>query len=203
MAREFVHLNVDVSDLVQEGACALVIAAKAFDSGRRVPFEAYARKRIRGAMVDYLSRQSLLSVSDWGARKLRRFQREDRAQRMGNEPTNIEWREAHSVERRLDHEALSLDSVGQERAPFAEPHETVAAETLAAHVQEALDALPSMAAELIRRRAGLDGRHGQTLEELSEFFGVSREELRQLERTTLHALVGHVSIGAAATLLKS
>lgn len=48
-------------DLLQCGAMGLLQAMESWDSGRGVPFEAWARLRIRGAMLDELRRQDYLS----------------------------------------------------------------------------------------------------------------------------------------------
>jgi RNA polymerase sigma factor for flagellar operon FliA len=45
---------VDVDELVGLGAQGLVDAARRFDAGRGVPFAAYARPRVQGAMLDGL-----------------------------------------------------------------------------------------------------------------------------------------------------
>lgn len=46
--------SVEVDDLISAGTLGLVEAADRFELGRGVPFEAFARSRIRGAMVDSL-----------------------------------------------------------------------------------------------------------------------------------------------------
>ena len=44
----------DLDDLVQIGGLALLSAAARYDPGRGIPFQAYARHRIRGAILDAL-----------------------------------------------------------------------------------------------------------------------------------------------------
>jgi RNA polymerase sigma factor FliA len=48
-------------DLLQCGSMGLLQALESWDPGRGVPFEAWARLRIRGAMLDELRRQDTLS----------------------------------------------------------------------------------------------------------------------------------------------
>src|SRR5580692_8017041 len=48
-------------DLLQCGAMGLMQALESWDQTRGVPFEAWARLRIRGAMLDELRRQDYLS----------------------------------------------------------------------------------------------------------------------------------------------
>jgi RNA polymerase sigma factor FliA len=62
--------SVDRADLTSAGLEALVGAARAFDPERGVPFTAYARTRIRGALVDELRSY------DWASRGVRRTARD-------------------------------------------------------------------------------------------------------------------------------
>ncbi|MCP5141609.1 MAG: RNA polymerase sigma factor FliA [Chromatiales bacterium] len=48
--------SVQVDDLIQSGMEALLEAAANYDSATGVPFEAYARLRVRGSMIDELRR---------------------------------------------------------------------------------------------------------------------------------------------------
>jgi RNA polymerase sigma factor for flagellar operon FliA len=52
---------VDRDDLMSAGMLGLTEAARAFDATRGVPFDAYARTRIRGAVLDELRRRDPLS----------------------------------------------------------------------------------------------------------------------------------------------
>jgi len=44
----------EMPDLIGEGVIGLIEAANRFDPGRGIPFGVYARKRIRGAVLDFL-----------------------------------------------------------------------------------------------------------------------------------------------------
>lgn len=68
MGRVPSHVNRD--DLTSAGLTALVLAARAFDAERGVPFDRYAATRIRGALLD-----ELRSV-DWASRSVRRRARD-------------------------------------------------------------------------------------------------------------------------------
>ena len=57
--------HVGREDLVSAGQLALTQAATAFDPTRGVPFPAYARTRIRGALIDELR------TVDWASRGVR------------------------------------------------------------------------------------------------------------------------------------
>ncbi len=50
--------SIDIGDLVQDGVIGLIDAAHRFDEGRRVKFETFAERRIRGAMIDALRKDA-------------------------------------------------------------------------------------------------------------------------------------------------
>jgi RNA polymerase sigma factor for flagellar operon FliA len=62
--------QVEVSELVSVGVLGLIEAANRYQPGLGVPFDAFARRRIHGAMLD------ALRGLDWVPRSLRRLQRE-------------------------------------------------------------------------------------------------------------------------------
>lgn len=82
--------HVGREDLVSAGQLALTQAATAFDPTRGVPFPAYARTRIRGALIDELR------AVDWASRGVRsRARSRDNAveclgARLGRTPTRAE-----------------------------------------------------------------------------------------------------------------
>ena len=63
---ERLPLHVCLEDLVQAGVIGLIDAVRSYDATKEVPFPAYAKFRIRGAILD-----SLRDL-DWGSRLLRR-----------------------------------------------------------------------------------------------------------------------------------
>ncbi len=50
--------STDINDLVQDGVIGAMDAAEAFDPTRGVKFETFAERRIRGAMIDALRKES-------------------------------------------------------------------------------------------------------------------------------------------------
>ncbi len=57
--------HIEVEELTQAGAFGLIDAADRFDDDKGIAFPAYAKHRIRGAMLDHLRAQ------DWASRGLR------------------------------------------------------------------------------------------------------------------------------------
>src|SRR6187549_2991951 len=82
--------QVEISDLISVGVLGLIDAATRYKPGLGVPFDAFARRRIQGAMLDSLRDM------DWAPRSLRRLRRDvDSAmagarRRLGREPEDLD-----------------------------------------------------------------------------------------------------------------
>ncbi len=85
-----VPAHVDRDELTSAGLTALVLAARSFDPTRGVPFTAFARTRIRGALLDELRGR------DWATRTVRQAARRVDTARtqltaaLGRTPTDVE-----------------------------------------------------------------------------------------------------------------
>ena len=89
--------QVDVDDLISAGVLGLITACNRYDSGRAVPFETYARHRVRGAIVD------AIRAMDWVPRSVRRkadyieTTRKTLHRQAGRQPTRLEMAGALEV----------------------------------------------------------------------------------------------------------
>jgi RNA polymerase sigma factor for flagellar operon FliA len=86
--------SVDLDDLIGAGLLGLLDAVDRFEEARGIPFEAYARTRIQGAILDALRAEDHLSRRD-----RRRGREADRAEeklrsKLKREPTDDELRRA-------------------------------------------------------------------------------------------------------------
>jgi len=85
-------------DLVSAGMVGLAQAARGFDDSRGVPFDRYAKRRIKGALLDELR------VHDWASRPVRARARhmnqidEQLSARLGRRPTEAEVARAMDVD---------------------------------------------------------------------------------------------------------
>ena len=61
-----VPVHVELDDLIHAGTLGLVDAAEKYQSGKEIAFPAYAKHRIRGAILDSMRQ------SDWASRDLRK-----------------------------------------------------------------------------------------------------------------------------------
>ncbi|SRR5579872_214655 len=120
--------HVPFEDLVHAGVIGLIEAVRSYEAEKSVPFKAYAKFRIRGAIID-----SLRDL-DWGSRPLRRKGRRMEeaiatlSAKLGRQPEEDEIAEEMGVSIEKLHEiALRLDGlklVGQQVNSVAEGSET-------------------------------------------------------------------------------
>ncbi|WP_241153673.1 sigma-70 family RNA polymerase sigma factor [Nocardioides pantholopis] len=189
--------HVDRDDLRSAGLAALVLAARAFEAERGVPFARYASTRIRGAIMD-----ELRSV-DWASRSVRRRGREVEEARnrlavtIGQLPDNaavaaalgIEAEEVTASDEDLTRASvLSLQATveGPEGAAGSLAEALVSAgptpEALVLH-RERLQYLGEAIAELpARQRAVVEGYFlaEQPMAEIAEELGVSESRVSQI-----------------------
>ena len=92
--RERLPQQVDLEDLVSAGVIGLMEALRSFDASKNIQFKAFAKFRIKGAILDSLREL------DWGSRSLRRKGRE-----IAEATTRLEARLGrHPVESEIAHE---------------------------------------------------------------------------------------------------
>jgi RNA polymerase sigma factor FliA len=199
--------QVEVSELISVGVIGLIDAAGRFKPSLGVPFDAFARRRIHGAMLD-----SLRDL-DWAPRAVRKLRREVDAVilrlrgELGREPEGEEVAAAMNVpeaeyDRMLDQlrsadlatirEAsgerdlleLAIDSA---EGPFA----TVHRQELRQHLAAAIVQLP----ERERQILALYYEQELTLAEIGEVIGLGESRISQLRTQALarlRTLLGHV-----------
>lgn len=200
--------SVKAEDLEGYGMIGLLEAIDRFDLDRGIPFEAFARLRIRGAMYDYLRTLDLLPRV--ARRTVHRVQTEANTltRRLGRAPTDDELAEATGlaaarVDRALvdAHAGTPVSLEGEfgevERLPAALARDA-GGDVLTRLEQETLDG------ELWRATAALPARHkvvvglyyceGLTLAEIGRILGVTESRASQLRSEALETLRTHLSL---------
>jgi RNA polymerase sigma factor for flagellar operon FliA len=89
--------GIEVDDLIQAGLVALTECAQKHTGQTEDGFAAYAKLRVRGAMVDMIRRSAPLSRSAADRRRTLRDQTESLAAILGRQPTESELAEAMGV----------------------------------------------------------------------------------------------------------
>jgi RNA polymerase sigma factor for flagellar operon FliA len=176
---------VELDDLIGAGMLGLVDAVDRFDERREIPFEAYARTRIQGAILDALRAEDHLSRRD--RRKGREADRaEDKLRsRLKREPTLDEVHKARrGVPRTLPHAMafVSIDNADDallvERSP-ADAFSALA--TVQSHGQ--LRAAVAELGERDRTILSLYYEQELTYREIGGMLGVTESRICQLLRS--------------------
>jgi RNA polymerase sigma factor (sigma-70 family) len=209
IAKKYQSADMPILDLIQEGNLGLMHAVEKFDWRRGFKFSTYATWWIRQAIgrgIDNTSRTVRLPVhaGDQVRRVLRaKAQLEGQT---GRVPTaaqlagSLQMAEA-DVEGLLryvvdpvslatpigaDGETELADVVSDAEAPT--PFDMVAARMLSSEVDRLLSSLSRREREILRMRYGLDRGEPRTLEEVGAELNLTRERIRQIERSALAKL---------------
>lgn len=195
--------QVEVSELISVGVLGLIDAAGRFDPAKGVPFSAFARRRIHGAMLD-----SLRDL-DWAPRTLRKLRRDVDAtiarlrDRLGREPEAAEIATALDVteaeyDRMLDQlrcaDLATLRQSGTDADgashlevaidPGEGPHHLLERRELREHLAGAIVHLP----ERERQILALYYEQELTLAEIGQVIGVTESRISQLRTQALARL---------------
>jgi len=88
---------VEFDDLLQVGLIGLIEAAQRYTRREGVSFENYAVLRVRGAIYDYLRKNSNLGRKTIATTKVVKFAQSELSQKLGRAPTRVELAEAVSM----------------------------------------------------------------------------------------------------------
>ncbi len=208
ISSEFANQHVPFNDLIQEGTMGLLKAVDRFDPERGTRFLSYAAWWIRAYIRDYLLRTRSLVRLGTTQRQRTVYSRLGRARREADreglrgeermqrivEIIGVDRKTVESMAGRLGGYDVSLDQPAGSEADSAprsafipandpDPETSLVAEQEAANdtrnLYDAISELPEREQEIIQRRHLNDDK--ETLQEVGERLGISRERVRQLE----------------------
>lgn len=210
LAKRFNNGRMPLQDLIQEGNIGLMKAVDRFDHRRGFRFSTYGTWWIRHAISRAIAdkaREVRLPVHMLEAYgKVKRASREFETQH-GRKPTDAEL--AEKVELPVERirrmyaslveapqslsQPISRDSAMSlldllEDDDAVEPSSVLDAQILLHSLQELLDALAPIEADILRSRMGFGDNREMTLKELGERYSLSRERIRQLQERALSKL---------------
>ncbi len=210
VAKQYHHSKVPLNDLINEGNLGLIKAARMFDETKGFKFISYAVWWIRQSIMQALADHSRLVRIP--ANKIGELSKLNQAtsvieQRFEREPTHDELAEylGISVD---DIKSANTASIRQSSldAPFEEGEEgtlldvlrnndSAAADTLLENVdslkielRRLLSTLSERESEIICRFFGLGCEYNQSLEDIAEDLGLTRERVRQIKENALKKL---------------
>jgi RNA polymerase primary sigma factor len=209
IARDYEGIGLPLLDLISEGNIGLMKAVERFDPAKGGKLSTYGSWWIKQSIKRALANQSktirlpvhLVDKISKMRRTAMRLQEE-----LGREPTDDELGEELGTSasrvaqmRMAAIRPASLDApIGDEDSNnFAEvvqdesadtPYEQLEEKTVTRMLQEMVKTLDPREATILRARFGLDGGPQNTLEEVGQKFGVTRERVRQIQNIALKKL---------------
>ncbi len=206
VAKNYRGRGVPFMDLINEGNLGLIEAGKRFDPDRNVKFITYAVWWIRQSIIHAISEQS--GVFRVSHKTLNLFNNISRVQNklqkdLGREPSPIEVAEelditelqlrsilskvveAQSLNASLSDDAdVSLeDLIEQISIPGAD--ENLIKQSFLDDLDESLSMLNEREVKILSHRYGLNGEDPKTLQEIGQLVNLSRERVRQIEKSAL------------------
>jgi RNA polymerase sigma factor (sigma-70 family) len=208
MAMKFIGRGLPLADLIQEGNLGLIKAVKMYDASKGFRFSTYAswwifqgisralldQTRIVRVPVRVLERANKVNKS---MIKLRKEKGEWPAIEDIARETGISIKRLKKISRLTQTSVLSIDTLasglddnsGSKKFYMTDdrPRTDVILEKsiLKSKISEALSKLETREQEVLRMRFGIGYEKGFTLDEIGEFFGLTRESIRQIERRSM------------------
>lgn len=209
IARKYCGCGLSLLDLIQEGNIGLTKAADKFDLSKNCRFTTFATWWVRQSISRALSEQNgVIRVPGHVSELLSKIRKASGplAQKLDRMPTEEELAEALKIDVEKIH--LALESTSNPTSldtPIDDSGETCVADLVVDSgaenalenlieeankeiIDEVFKTLSDKEANILKMRFGIDRDEPQTLEEIGQHYGVSRERIRQIETKALRKM---------------
>lgn len=211
-ARFYSHCTMEFLDLIQEGNLGLYRAVEKFDYRKGFRFATYAMWWIKQAMTRSIAdtgRTIRVPVHMHDSNnRCKRITKKLRKE-LGRHPTDSEiatemnipvsklvtmklaFKDPSSIDTPVEFQSTGVtktigDLIADISAPS--PESVITERTKKEDVNRVLETLPSKQRDVIRQRFGFDLEDSCTLEKIGQYYGVTRERIRQIEAKALKRL---------------
>jgi RNA polymerase primary sigma factor len=206
--KKYRGMGLGMLDLINEGNLGLIEAARRFDPGRNVRFISYAVWWIRQAVIHALTQSARIcslpqklsdqislmkkKVAQLKAEKGREPSREEIAHSMGISEEDVEdlliltEKDVHLSDRLAD-SGLEVEGKIEDRETPPVEYQIVKA-SIQHQVRDIIGELDEKEATVLKLRFGLDDDRPQTLQEIGDRLGLTRERIRQIEQKAMRKL---------------
>ena len=205
--RARIPVHVELDDLVHDGICGLLDAARRYQSTRNVPFASYAKYRIRGSILDGLRRLDSASRDHRAKVKRAEAAAHDLGNRLGRYPTAAEISAESGISLKqlsnadftfaaqttaLDRDEISTSLTAELTADEAsETDALVARRELRNVLEAAMQSLPRRDQQIM----ALYHWRGCTMREIGRLFNINESLVSQIHKRAL----GHLAVTLRAS----
>jgi len=209
VSKQYQNQGLSLPDLINEGNLGLIKAAQRFDETRGFKFISYAVWWIRQSILQALAEQarivrlplnkigSINKINKTFSRLEQEFEREPTADEIAIALDMVPKEVKEYLKSSGKHVSMDAPLAPDEDSDMYDvyvtdeitlPDRQLINESLKREIDRILTTLSPREADIIRMYYGLSGKHPYTLEEIGEYFDLTRERVRQIKEKAIRRL---------------